>query len=163
MSLNFFKNDCQYPPISQTSFGLCDNEDRSKAFPDIENPNTWIAEVKNENSLQVVFTAIDKCILHDNEFVGTGRCDGMLTTERHLYLVELKNQREDWQVDAKNQLLSTIDLLLENHNISKYKLKKAFACNKRRKRFVYTDNEENLALFRRTGFRIDVQAEIIII
>jgi len=163
MILNFFNPDCQYPPISSNSFGLCDKEDNTKAFPSTTKPKEWIAEVKNDNGLEVVFTAIDKCVLQDNEFEGRGRCDGMLTTDQHLYLVELKNQNKNWQTDAKKQLFSTIDFLIDNHDISQYKLKKAFACNKQRKKFAYTDNEENLALFRKTGFRLDIQAEIVII
>ncbi len=166
MSLNFFKADCQYQPITSAIFGLCDNQDDTKAFPDTDVANQesqWIAIVKNEKKFSVVFTAIDKCVLQNNEEVGKGRCDGMLTTCNHLYLVELKNQKEDWQTDAKNQLLSTIDLLIANHDITRYKKKKAFACNKRRKKFAEIDNEENLILYRKTGFRIDIQAEIVVI
>ena len=90
MKLNFFGVDCQYPSIAVNSFGLCDNQDGTKAYPDTANPDTWIAEVKNEDNLQITFTAIDKCVLQDHEYKGRGRCDGMLTTDTHLYLVELK-------------------------------------------------------------------------
>jgi hypothetical protein len=161
MSLNFFDASCQYPPVSETLFGLIDKQDGAKAEPVITDPDTWVAEVKNEAALPVVFTAIDKCVLGDGDYAGHGRCDGMLTTARHLYLVELKDSKDGG--DPKRQLISTIDLLRRNHDISMYRLKKAFACNKRRKRFMVIDNEENLRLFRQTGFRLDVQATIVII
>jgi hypothetical protein len=163
MSLNFFRADCQYPPISVDTFGLCDNQDGTRAYPDTANPEDWIAEVKNETNLNIVFTAVDKCVLHDHEYPGRGRCDGMLTTENHLYLVELKNQEPPWQSHAIDQLNSTIDFLINNHDISQYKKRKAFASNKKRDKFVVINNEFNKAFYNRTTFRIDIQAEIVII
>ncbi len=164
MNLNFFNPACQSPPITEKRFGLCDNEDNTPAFPKTTAPEEeWIATVKNDEALEVVFTAIDKCVLQDHEFKDRGRCDAMLTTERHLYLIELKNQRASWQTQAKEQLRSTIDFLSDNHDISQYKLKKAFACNKKHRKFAHIDNEEGLAFFRSTGFRLDIQAEIVII
>ncbi len=163
MSLNFFRADCQNPPISIDTFGLCDNEDGTKAYPDTANPENWIAEVKNENNLDITFTAVDKCVIHDHEYPNRGRCDGMLTTENHLYLVELKNQLPPWQSHAIDQLDSTIDFLLSIHNISQYKKRKVFACNKKRDKFVVIDNEFNKAFYHRTTFRIDIQAEIVVI
>jgi hypothetical protein len=163
MSLNFFRADCQSPSIAANTFGLCDNQDGTKAYPDIANPDTWIAEVKNNSDLQIVFTAIDKCVLHDNEYKGRGRCDGMLTTTNHLYLVELKNQEPPWQSHAIDQLDSTIQFLFDNHDITQFKKRKAFASNKKRDKFVVIDNEFNKAFYKRTTFRIDIQAEIVIV
>ncbi len=111
---------------------MIDRQSGAKAEPSTNEPDTWVAEVKNENALPVVFTAIDKCVLNDSDYPGRGRCDGMLTTERHLYLVELKDSKDGG--NPKDQLLSTIDFISENHDISEYKLKKAFACNKRKKK-----------------------------
>ena len=51
MSLNFFRADCQYPSIAANTFGLCDNQDGTKAYPDTTNSDIWIAEVKNDNNL----------------------------------------------------------------------------------------------------------------
>lgn len=163
MSINFFRADCQSTPISLQVFGLCDNEDGTRAYADGDNPENWIAKVKNDDSLDVFFTAIDKCVLQDNEYVGRGRCDGMLTTHTHLYLVELKNLKKRWQQDAIDQLESTIQFLIDNHDISRFKKRKAFASNKKRDKFVVIDNEFNKAFYTRTGFRIDIQAEIVII
>lgn len=163
MSLNFFKSDCQYPPIALKNFGLCDNQNGSKAYLDTANPDTWIAEIKNEGNLEIIFTAIDKCVLQDDEYKGRGRCDGMLTTDNHLYLVELKNQEPPWQKQAIDQLISTIQFLLDTHDLSQYKKRKAIASNKKREKFVVIDSELNLSLFRKTGFRIDIQSEVIVL
>jgi hypothetical protein len=163
MSLNFFRADCQHPPIAVAIFGLCDNQDGSRAYPDTENQPTWIATVVNPEHLAITFTAIDKCVLRDHEFPGRGRCDAMLTSDRHLYLVELKDMVPPWQSLAISQLESTIDFLLATHNLAQFTKKKAFAANKKRDRFVVIDNESNLAFYRRTGFRLDIQAEILFV
>lgn len=163
MSLNFFRTDCQFPAIAANTFGLCDPNDGTSAYPDTAHSPDWIATVINPEQLQVTFTAIDKCVIRDHEYPGRGRCDGMLTTVRHLYLVELKDQQAGWQAGAIEQLKSTIDFLLTNHDISQFKRKKAFAANRRHPHFAVIDNEDNLTLFRQTGFRIDSQAEIIMV
>lgn len=162
MNLNFFKRDCQDKPIIEKRFGVCNDQKGKKAYTNFDRPKLWIAEVKNENELEVVFTAIDKCVLFDNEHLGRGRCDAMLTTSNHLYLVKLKNQDPPWQSNAIEQLKSTIQFLLDNHDISKYKKRKALACNKKREKFVVIDNEFNKSFYRCTTFRIDIQAEIVI-
>src|SRR5690606_4132454 len=90
-------------------------------------------------------------------------CDGMLTFKDSLFLVELKVQGKDWITKAKSQLENTIKLILENHDLSNYRYKKAFACNRKHPSFTIIDTAERKSFFERTkGFRIDVQAEIVI-
>jgi hypothetical protein len=163
MSLNFFRIDCQHPPLTAAKFGLCDKNDSTPAWPDTANPVEWIATVVNPGKLAITFTAVDNCVLKSHDYRGRGRCDVMLTTSEHLYLVELKDKMADWKTGAIDQLLSTIDFLLANHDISRFKKRKAFAANKQHRKFAYIDNEENKSLFRRTGFRLDSQAEILLV
>jgi hypothetical protein len=124
----------------------------------------WIATVKNKRGVRLLFTAVDKCIIQDHEYPGRGRCDGMLTSEEHLYLIELKDS--DWatQTSAKEQLISTIQFLREHHPgiIRKYRHRKAFVCNKKRPFYVMA-KEENLFFFRTYEFRLDVQAEVVVV
>ena len=161
MSLDFFQNKCQEPTRKDIEFGLCDDQNGGRAYTDTADKNKWIATVKNDNELSVVFTAIDKCVLQDTEERGRGRCDAMLTTNRHLYLVELKDQVPPWRQHAIEQLESTIQFLKDNHDISQFKLRKAFASNKKQEKFAVLDNEYNLTFYRSTTFRIDIQAEIV--
>jgi hypothetical protein len=163
MSLNFFDASCQEQPRNNDLFGLCDNQNGTKAYSNIDNPSQWIASVINKGKIDVIFTAIDKCLIKDDEFEGMGRCDGMLTTSQHIYFVELKNQKKDWKKNAIRQLESTIKIFKSIHDITKYKHKKAFVCNKCHKKFNVIDNEDNLKFFRKYGLRIDVQADLIII
>jgi hypothetical protein len=161
--MDFFNSTCQESPINEKLFGICDDENGKKAYTNTSDTSKWIATVKNDKKKELVFTAVDKCIIKDSEQEGRGRCDGMLTSSEHLYFVELKNEAREWISDAIDQLESTIKFFLENHDVATYRHKKAFACNKRHRPFKVVDNERNNRFFRTYGFRIDVQAEIIVI
>ena len=160
MSVNFFKTDCKEPSRNEKQFGICDDQNETKAYTDTSDSTKWIAKVTNENEIDVSFTAIDNCIIVYK--VGTkekeSSCDGMLTFTESLYLVELKKQNTGgWISDAKRQLENTIKLISENHDISDFRYKKA----KKHPNFIVIDTAERKAFFKRTnGFRIDVQAEI---
>ncbi|GAL85567.1 hypothetical protein MYP_2796 [Sporocytophaga myxococcoides] len=165
--MNFFDKTCQEPPINHVKFGICDDEGGGKAYTDLTDEAKWIATIVNENELSLTFTAIDKCVIKDGEETGRGRCDGMLTSSNHLYLMELKCVKKggEWKQGAIEQLVSTIQFLYEYHEeeVVKFRHKKAFACNKRVPRFQEIDNEYNKWFWRTYGFRIDVQAEIIVV
>ncbi len=163
MSINFLEPSCQEPPIAYELFGLCDNNKGNKAYSNADNPEMWIATVKNPNKTTLVFTAVDKCVIKDSEQKGRGRCDGLLTSHKHIYFVELKDERSSWITDAVEQLVSTVQFYIENHDINVYQHKKAFACNNQHSKFQTVDNEFNLNFFRKYKVRIDVQADIIII
>ena len=163
MSWIFLDTTCQESSRNEVEFGICDNEDGTKAYTDISNSENWIAKVLNPNEIDVSFIAVDKCIFQDSDEPGRGRCDGILLTDDQLYFVELKNQKKSWINDAISQLESTIDFFKESHDIQEFKHKKAFACNKKFKYFQEIDNELNLEFFRKHKFRIDIQSDIIII
>ncbi|MHA7131834.1 hypothetical protein [Algoriphagus namhaensis] len=159
--INFFNVACQESPRTDKEFGILDG--RPLAYTSASNPTSWIATVKNQSSKQVVFTAIDACVITGEELKGVKRCDGMLTTDDTLFLVELKDQQKNWQSAAIRQLIDTIEILLQNHDVSGYRHKKAFACNRAHQRFQEIDHELNLEIFRKFRFRIDAQATIIVL
>ena len=163
--LDFFDPAYQEPPIDDSLFGLCDNEDGTAAFTDKKNRNTWIATVENPNKTRLIFTAIDKGVIKDDEYIENERCDGMLTSNKHLYFVELKNQRDSWIPKGISQLESTIKLFDIAHPGKKkqYIHKKAYICNKKHPRFHVFDNERNMDFFRTYQFRIDIQAKIVLV
>ncbi len=161
--MDFFDAACREPERTDALFGLCDKQDGNIAYTDSLNPGDWIATVKNDSGIALTFTAIDKCVIKDGEEPGRGRCDGMLTSNRHLYFVELKDQMKNWKTDAIAQLESTIQFFKAHHDVTAYRFKKAFACNKKHPRFQEIEQELNLRFFRKYGFRIDAQAEIIIV
>ena len=114
--MDFFEAACQEPALNHSIFGLCDDQNGGKAYSNTNAPATWVATVKNDNNETLVFTAIDKCVIQDHEEVDRGRCDCMLTTNRHLYLIELKDVLPPWQSGAIEQLASTILFLRDNHD-----------------------------------------------
>jgi hypothetical protein len=164
MSANFFETDCKESSRNEKQFGICDDQNGTKAYTDTTDNRKWIAKVTNNNDIDISFTAIDNCIVVYKE--GTkekeSSCDGMLTFAQSLYLVELKKQSTGgWIADAKGQLENTIKLLSKNHDLSNFRFKKAFACNRKHPNFTVIDTAERKSFFERTnGFRIDVQTEI---
>ena len=164
LKLNFFDPMFQEKLQNNVQFGLCDNEDGTAAFIDTMNKDKWIATVKNPYRHTLIFTAIDKGVIKDNEYSGYERCDGMLTSDYHLYFVELKNERGDWVQKGISQLGSTIKLFDEVHPEKKkqYAHKKAYICNKKHPHFYIIDNEQNIKFFRDNGLRLDIQAKILL-
>ncbi len=164
MSLDFFDNKCKEASRKNKEFGLCDKENNEVAYSDDSNPDDWIAIVKN-NDKEVTFTPIDKCfrIYKKDTKDEESLCDGMLTFQESIYLVELKvKEKGGWLIKAASQLKNTIRLIKENQPIN-YKYKKAFACNKKHPSFTTIDNELSKKFFQETdGFRIDAQTEIVI-
>lgn len=166
MIVNFLESDCKESARTDNLFGICDNQDGSKAYTSITAERTWIAKVINNSGLDISFTAIDNCIIVLKE--GTkdkeSTCDGMLIFQDSLYLVELKKQATGgWLPIAKAQLCNTINLLHTYHNLSVFKYKKAYACNKKHPYFTVINAAERKAFFEKTnGFRIDAQTEIVI-
>jgi len=161
--MDFFKPDCQSGPFNQAQFGLCDDQNATRAYVDTTTPEKWVATVENPSQAAVTFTAIDKCVIQDADEPGRGRCDCMLTTDDLLYLVELKDEKRNWMPHALEQLASTIRFLRDHHDLTRFRHKKVFACNKRHKAFATLDNELQLQFRREYGFRIDVQATVVVV
>lgn len=161
--MNFFDSACQIGPVSHMLFGICDDQTGGKAYITALHTQSWVATVKNGNLRNITFTAIDKCVIKDDEEKGRSRCDGMLTTtgDRELFLIELKDQIPPWMPHAFAQLESTIQFLLASHDIERFKIRKAFACNKKRPTFQVIDHELKKRFYDTYRFRLDVQSEIV--
>lgn len=161
--MDFFQAGCQSGPFVQERFGLCDDQNSTPAYVNIDDQAKWVATVENPSLRDITFTAIDKCVIQDGDEPARGRCDGMLTSSDLLYLVELKDQRSHWQHAAIDQLESTIQFLRDAHDLSRFRHKKAYACNKRHKAFAILDPELKRQFFQNYGFRIDLQATVVIV
>jgi len=158
MKIDFFKTACQEVERTDKLFGICDDDNAEKAYTTITDSHKWIATIKNNAQKSISFTAIDNCIEIFKEATNnqTSTCDGMLSFEETLYLIELKNQKALWKNKAIQQLENTIKIMLNNHDLNEFKYKKAFACNKKHPRFATIDHERNKRFFKEYGFRIDV-------
>jgi len=165
MSVDFFNTLCKEPVLTNEKFGICDDQDGTKAYSNVGDFTDWIATVINQTQIEVSFTAIDNCIIVLKE--GTqnkeSSCDGMLTFNNNVYLVELKNQRTGgWLPDAIGQLENSIKLLKANNNLEEIRYKKAYACNRKHPNFQVMEVERKRKFYNETGFRLDVQTEIVI-
>lgn len=158
-----FSGQCAEPPRTDAEFGICDPQDGSKAYTDVVDNNGWDATVINADQQEVTFTAIDNCMvfLREGSKDQHRSCDGMLTTSEKLYLVELKNKGSSWISDGIEQLESTMNLIIASgEDLSRYRYKKAFVCNRKHRHFEELGNERNLRIFRTYGFRLDVHATV---
>lgn len=157
MSVNFFETNCKESSRNEKQFGICDDQNGTKAYTDTSDDTKWIAKVTNDDEIDISYTAIDNCIIVYK--AGTkekeSSCDGMLTFSESLYLVELKVQGKDWIPKAKRQLENTIKLITENHKLSNFKFKKAYACNRKHPNFNVLEASEKKSFFDKTGFRLD--------
>ena len=161
MIVNFFQTECQEPPISTSNFGVCDNQDGQKAYTDSTDATKWIANVENPNTLSITFTAIDNCIpILRGDGNDEKRCDGMLTYTDNIVFIELKEVAKSWISDAIEQLEITVQHFIANHDISAYKHKRAFACNKKHPQFQVIDTETKRRFFDRYRIRLNLQHTI---
>lgn len=167
--MDFFNSQCQSGPYTQEAFGVCDDQNGQVAYVDTDPANAvekWTATVKNAKEIPVTFTAVDGCIIKAGAEPGRGRCDAMLTTEKSLFLLELKERKakSDWRKVAYDQLESTICFLKEHHpnQLAQFTRKKAQACNRKRPGFVELEQELKLR-FSKYGFHIDTQATVVVV
>lgn len=163
--LDFFKKACQAPARRESLLGICDDEAGNPVYweLDLSKKENWGAVVENKDELDLSLTAVDKCVLKDEEYEGLARCDAMLRSSKHLFFVELKNQRKRWQKEAIEQLASTIELFLKYHDAAGFQHKKAYACNRKHPHFHVIDHEQKLRFKRQYDFRLDVQSSIIVV
>lgn len=166
MAIDFFIQACQTENITDKVFGLCDDDDNSvktPAYISRDVNDKWIAKVNNTSGKSLNFTAIDNCveIKRDNGDMES-RCDAMLTNEDNIVFVELKTKNSDWIKGAvEDQLQTTIDYFKENHDISKYKKKRAFVCNRKHPNFQVSYKDLMNQFYKQNGIRLNLEARII--
>jgi len=157
--MNFFDPACYENMVHyEDQFGLCDDKNGAKAYVDTSNQNKWIATVINETDIGITFSAVDKCVIRDDEYPGRGRCDCMLTssTNEHLYFVELNTSMKGWVEESLQQLESTIAFFREAHDLAKYRHKKTYASNKRFQAFHSNYTEQMQRFYRKNAVRLEI-------
>lgn len=161
MNVNFFEEKCQEVPISERCFGIFDNPEKKKATTSINAPEKWVATVENPNRLTITFTAVDNCIeILRGDGNSEKRCDGLLTYTDNIVFVELKEVEKSWIAGAIEQLETTIQYFIANHDIKNYKHKRAFACNKKHPSFHVIETETKRRFFNTYRVRLNIQGVI---
>ena len=127
-------------------FGLCDDPPPSTlpAYIDTTDQAKWIAHVNNLALKEVTFKAIDNCVeIFRPDGSRESRCDGLLTYERNLIFVELKDRGTGgWVTKGRTQLTITINKFKENHDITQFDTVEAYVCNKQTPLVVTSINSE---------------------
>ena len=84
---------------------------KDPAYVDRNQPDKWVAVVKNQTNQSINFTAVDNCVeMNRSDGTMDFRCDAMLTNDDNIVFVELKVQAADWIFHAVDeQLQTTID------------------------------------------------------
>jgi hypothetical protein len=154
MQIDFFNKECQ-KSTHKDKFGICDDVDlnaKTPAYLDFENTNDWLVKVVNSSSQEIVFTAIDHCILkYDRTIDNPSRCDAMLIYENSIIFVELKNKLKKPAQIA--QLENTIRLFFENNIDRTFSKKEAYLSNKKKTVFLSQDTKEKF-IQENNGFRL---------
>lgn len=160
MSINFFEAKCTRE-ISCKSFGLCDDQNSKPVRIDICDKSKWNAIIENNNKQKITFIALDHCIpiCRANGDADTC-CDGLMLYEGGIIFIELKNKGSKWISEGVDQLMHTIKLFKENHDISCYKNKRAFLANKKHPRFQIGQEEKMKQFTKALGVRLHIVNKI---
>lgn len=163
-TINFFKDE---EKIEEKCFGLCDDFDEQAKTPaycsiNLEEKENWIATVSNKTDNSIAFIAVNNKIeLRRANGEMDYRCDAMLHNEDYIVFVELKNQRENWIKHAvEDQLLSTINAFKNAQDITQFKHKVAYACNKKQPKFAVSHKQYMNDFKRKNDVRLIISNEI---
>jgi hypothetical protein len=160
MTIDFFNPKCE-SSTSQIEFGICDGEDTEIAYIDLQNKKNWICTVDNPNSKKITFIAIDKCIvIMNNKREVESSCDCMLLYIDNIVFIELKERRRSTTELGIAQIENTIIHFIKNHDIMKYKHKRAFVANRRHPNFQIVENETMRKFFAKYKVRLNIQAKV---
>lgn len=138
MAVDFRKPVC-VTNTKEKVFGICDDEPppAKQAYLSFENSDEWIAWVDNEHEKDIIFTAIDHCvdIRRPNGDLESS-CDGMLTHDRTITFVELKDRDSGrWLGKAIDQLEMTIKVYKSEIGLTAFDRYFAYVANKQRPYF----------------------------
>lgn len=162
MKLDFFKQSCQQS-CTEDSFGLVDFKTEKHARISLDEPDKWVARVENPNAVNVTFTAIDGC----GDFV-SGQlpkkqriCDCILIYSKAIIFVELKDGKENWVPDAKDQMEQSITLFRQHHDLEQMFSKRvAHLCNRQHPYYQHTKKSEMEQFYQTHKVRLNISATI---
>lgn len=164
MPIDYFVTNCQ-TQSKEVEFGLCDDPPPADnpAYIDENDPNKWISIIKNPQSKNVNFNAIDKCIdIRRSDNTMQKRCDGVLSYDRNLVFVELKGRNGGkWVKEGREQLTETINTFKNECDvISEFQGIRAHVCNNLRPQSHF-GHAANIQKFKDdTGLILDTSQEI---
>ncbi|WP_298454804.1 hypothetical protein [uncultured Prevotella sp.] len=164
--IDFFKDET---PVGYALFGICDDEDEAAKTPayvdaDEKRKEKWTAVVANKSGKIISFIAVDNKIeIRRENGQMENRCDAMLHNDEYIVFIELKDQGKEWIKHAvEDQLATTINVFKQCHDISLFKHKLAFACNRRHRTFAFSQKEYMQRFRNLYGVRLNIECNIMI-
>jgi len=168
MAVDFKKPAC-VSSSNARKFGLCDDQPplpKGPAYIDERNGEKWVAVVVNDPPINILFTAIDNCIdILKLDGKMDKRCDGMLSFDRTVIFVELKQmdtKEVGWIRDGEQQLRTTIKYFEDEADSENYTIKKAYIANSERPRFRDSQQERMDKFENDTGYVLRIENRIIL-
>jgi hypothetical protein len=161
MKVDFFQSKCQ-KKVSASLFGICDDYNIEPAYVSISKSDKWIASVTNQHKKEVNFIAVDHCIeITRPDGKMESRCDAMLSYDKNIVFVELKDKRKDWS-NGFDQIEQTLICFIENHGSFYWRQqrRRAFLANKSHPNFHVTSNEQDRKFYSRYKIRLNIEATI---
>lgn len=132
MAIDFFQQNCKFTSKA-SKFGLCDDPlpSQNPAYIDEVDKSKWLGIVENDNNKGVDFIAIDACIeIKKADGKDESRCDGLLSYDKDLIFVELKNREGgQWVKKGRKQLTITYNHFKNNYDIHTFDNVYANICN----------------------------------
>ena len=162
--IDFF--DSKYltePARADSQFGICDNG--RLAYTTTQGDTAkWIAVVSNEDQRTLQFVPVDhNIVVYNAKGEEMSQCDGMLYAEGNLWLVfvELKDKTR-LRYKPYEQLESTIQLFLANHDYKLFSKRFAYAVNRKHPQFAHSRKDEMQTFYNRYKFRLLFQRNIVV-
>ncbi len=160
MKINFFDQGCN-TAISANEFGICDDHLQAAAYITTDQQMKWGAHIVNPEGREILFVAIDNCIeIKRPNGEMERRCDAMLSYDRNIDFVELKDVKANWIEDGAGQLLATVSIFSKFHDLKQYRRKRAFICNRQHRRFRPTNLETKQRFEYTFNMRVFAQHQI---
>jgi len=149
---------------SKMKFGICDEQSPSTnpAYIDEDNSTEWIGIINNTTEKDIQFNAIDNCIdIRREDGKMDSRCDGVISYEKNLIFVELKEREGgQWFKKGREQLTATINRFKQEHNTTDFTSIRASVCNSLRPN-SHSGQFENIQKFKDdTGYNLEGKREI---
>lgn len=165
MRIDFNVESCQTTSDNKV-FGLCDDSAPAKkpAYINEDEGSKWIAVVENEAKHPITFTAIDNCIeIRRADGKMEKRCDGMISYNKSIIFVELKQRSikgSVWVKEAESQLKATIGVFEKTKFSKTFSIKKAYISNSDQPKFKVSQSRRMENFYTETGYVLRIEARI---
>lgn len=165
--IDFFSSDYfREEPRNEALFGINDGKEEGDAnrtaYTLVGNKERWNAVVENQDRVELIFQPLDgNIVFHPTPDTIYSMCDGMLYhTGGLLAFVELKVKNKEWLRENVEQLRSTIKLFCENHDLKDFRIREAYAANRKHPHFHFSHKDLMQQFMNETHFRLKIQNQI---